>query len=176
MFRYLTTYSPFLAIIYFIVKRKQSPNEKTSKKITEKKVEAMPIKLLEVNVAKRLQSSERFLELLLPLSLKLAFFDKSFHVNENKVIEEYFIRTLGFEESLTKQKIGLTITKLSSFKLTDAARDFSGYIKQLAPVSVRQQLLDESYSFLNSIVESDENIDETEVLALEEIKRIFDAK
>jgi hypothetical protein len=112
----------------------------------------------------------------MPLSLKLAFFDKSFHVNENKVIEEYFISILGFEESLTKQKIGLTITKLSSFKLTDAARDFSTYIKKSAPISVRQQVLDESYGFLNSIVEADENIDETEVLALEEIKRIFDAK
>jgi hypothetical protein len=134
-------------------------------------------KLLEVNIGKgSVQSSERFLDLLMPLSLKLAFFDKSFHVNENKVIEEYFISILGFEESLTKQKIGLTITKLSSFKLTDAARDFSTYIKKSAPISVRQQVLDESYGFLNSIVEADENIDETEVLALEEIKRIFDAK
>jgi hypothetical protein len=142
-----------------------------------KAVKTKTEKLLEVNISKgSVQSSERFLDLLLPLSLKLAFFDKSFHVNENKVIEEYFISTLGFEESLTKQKIGLTITKLSSFKLTDSARDFSTYIKKSAPISVSQQVLDESYSFLNSIVEADENVDETEVLVLEEIKRIFDAK
>lgn len=170
---------PFFAYAFVkLSKAKSSSIKKTVKIKNEKILQLGQIKSLEVTVDKfAIQSSEDFIELLLPLSLKLAFFDKSFHINENKVIEEYFVDTLGFDKDSTKQKIGLTITKLSDFKLIDAARNFSSYVKKSAPkISVSQQILDESYSFLNSIVEADENIDETEVLALQEIKRIFDAK
>lgn len=118
-------------------------------------------------------SSHNFLDVLLPLCLKIAFFDKNFHANENKVIEDFFITNLGFDRDFVISKIGFTIPKVSDFSISDLAKNLSKYINEVAPAELSDDILLDVYDFLNIIIEADGKIDETELLAIKEVAKCF---
>ena len=111
-------------------------------------------------------------DLLAPLALKVAAIDGEIHEKERNRINEYFVKSWGYDCRFVELGISCIEDDLSNFKIMELSKTLKKYTKK-NPDCDHQKIADKITDFLQKLIEADDVIRESEELALNEIKRAF---
>lgn len=111
-------------------------------------------------------------DLMMPLSLKIAFVDETIDPKEKTYIASYFVKEWGYNDKFVTDSMLLIENNLSNFTIKDIASSLVKFQKE-NPDCNYNEMSKEIILFLNNIMESDGIIDKREEKAIYDVEKIF---
>ena len=111
-------------------------------------------------------------DLLAPLALRVAAVDGEIHEKERKRINEYFVKSWGYDPKFVELGIRCVEDDFSNFRITELSKTLKEFTKT-NPDCNYKLLATKITDFLQELIEADGRVQESEELALQEVKRAF---
>ena len=111
-------------------------------------------------------------DLLAPLALRVAAVDGEIHEKERKRINEYFVKSWGYDPTFVELGVRCVEDDFSNFRITELSKTLKEFAKT-NPDCNYKLLATKITDFLHELIEADGRVQESEELALQEVKRAF---
>ena len=111
-------------------------------------------------------------DLLAPLVLKVAAIDGEIHEKERKRINDYFVNSWGYDPRFIEFGISCVEDDFSNFRIMELSKTLKEFTKS-NPDCNYEFMANKITGFLQELIETDGRIQESEELALSEVKRAF---
>ncbi len=114
-------------------------------------------------------------DLLAPLALRVAAIDGEVHEKERNRINEYFVKSWGYDPRFVELGISFVEDDFSRFRIMELSKTLKEFTQENPDCDYRT-IADKITEFLQELIEADGRIQESEELALDEVKRAFNRR